>query len=209
MGSPEDLLAEERLVLGRRIVNLFGSEGSGKTTQAKLLAAKTDKPYIVVGDILRDLAVNDLTEIGDECRAMFAAHRYLDPKVLLRILRNRFMSNDLSEGFILDGGLRTLEEVQGFQSVLEQSGNVFPLSVIHLRIPIWLGVQRLSTNVHARKRHDDNINAVLKRQSHYYSNLGSRVSFIRRQRDWELLHVDARGSEEVIFQRVLDKLRGI
>lgn len=198
--------SEKKLQLGRQIVTFMGPEGSGKTTIAKRIAADSQKPYITTGDILRDMAANDRTEYGDECRSMFAEHRYLNPYMLLDILVKRFSQDDVADGFVIDGGLRTVEEVSGFQSVLEKANRVMPVTVVHLRIPGWISMQRLITGENARKREDDTVDGVLNRLSNFYNQLGQRATLIKQQENWNLLHVSARGTVDEVFHNVQEVL---
>ena len=197
--SPEK---KEYLHLGKRIIVFIGPEGSGKTTMAKRLAEETGRPYITTGDIIRDLAANDEGPLGDECRQMFATRSYLNGATLLRILVQRFSNDDTVDGFVLDGGLRTLEETEDFQDMLEQADRCLPLSVIHLRIPAWMSFDRLVTGPLARQRNDDTVEGVTSRLGKFYLNLARRVDVIRSQPNWDLLHVDATGPIEKTYSKV-------
>lgn len=197
---------ENRLQLGKQIVVFIGPEGSGKTTMAKRLASNSQKPYITTGDILRDMAANDKTKYGDECRAMFKEHRYLNPNMLLNILVKRFSQDDVNDGFILDGGLRTVEEIRGFPLVLKKANRVMPLTVVSLRVPGWMGAQRLVFDKDARRRDDDTVDGVLSRLSNYYKNLGQRASLIEKQENWRLLRINATGTIDEAFNSVQEAL---
>lgn len=197
---------KETVELGRQIVDFIGPEGSGKTTIAKRLAQASGKPYIATGDILRDLAEHDDSKYGDACRAMLEEHRYLEAEVLLDILVQRFSKDDVADGFILDGGFRTVNEIRGFQSVLEKAGRVMPVVTVHLRVPGWLGVQRLTKDETARGRKDDYVEAVLSRMSKFYDRLGKRVTLIQKQEGWSLLHVHAMADQDQVFGKVIETL---
>ena len=122
--------------------------------------------------------------------------------MLLDILTNRFRQEDAAEGFILDGGLRTIEETNGFQIILEKANRVMPVTVVHLRIPGWMSYPRLVDGPDARRRDGDTLEGVLGRLSNFYKNLGQRTSFIRQQPGWKLLHVDATGSIDTTVMNV-------
>lgn len=196
----------ERACIDKQITIFMGPEGSGKSTTAKRLASNANLPYITTGGIIRDMAKTDQTRYGDECRAMLTEHRYLDPKILLEIFLMRIRQDDLKEGFILDGGLRTMEETAEFGSILERADRAMPVRVVYLRIPGWMAMQRLSTGLEARNREDDSIEAVLNRLSNFYHNLGKRASFIERQPNWKLLHIDGTGTPDETYKKALNAL---
>ncbi len=183
----------------REIIDFIGPEGAGKSTIAKKLSSETEKLYVSVGDILRDMAKNDQTELGDECRAMFKEHRYLDPSMLLLIQTEYFKKEEFSEGFILDGGLRTKTEVLGFLGMLENAGRKMPLTVIYLKVPEEVSVQRL-TGKNGRNREDDTLEGVSNRLKHFYDKLDERISLITTM--CLLLHIDATGTVDETFDRV-------
>lgn len=179
-----------------------GPEGSGKTTQAKLLAQTLGLPYASTGDIIRAAADNDSTELGDACREMFARHNYLSPLLLLKILAKRLQEDDARCGIVLDGGFRTVEETEKFQSMLEETQRDFSVMVIYLRIPGWEGIQRALAG---RRRPDDTSEALLSRLSSFYTGLGERMSFIRKK--WPLFIINGRRPIEEINQEILSLTR--
>lgn len=201
-------VAESRtpIDLRQQIINFMGPEGSGKTTLAKRLSADCGKPRLVYGDIFRELAANDPGPHGDECRAVFIEHRYTKPEILFEIMVERFKQDDLADGFILDGAMRTVGEVQSFQEMLDQAGRTMPFTNVFLRVPGWMGIERILENAEARNRSDDIPDAILSRLSHFYTELGRRANIIEEVPTWRLLHVNGIGTIEETYDRVLAAL---
>lgn len=197
---------KEILNLGKRIIIFIGPEGSGKTTIAKRLADETQKPYITTGDIIRDLAANDTGELGDECREMFANHTYLKGETLLKILVDRFSKDDTSEGFILDGGLRTLEETVDFKKMLIEVNRDYSLTVIQLDIPKEVSYERLLHNKGARRRSDDTPEGIESRLKKYYYQLEERITSIKSQENWRHISIDATPNHEKVYRQLLINL---
>lgn len=183
------------------IIVFFGPEGSGKTTVARRIAKAKHMKRVSTGDLLRHLAVHDPSEVGDACRKMFAENAYLDPSLLRKILTDRLREPDMEGGFVLDGGMRTVKETQEFREMLRDAGRDFPLTVVHLRIPGWKSIDRLS-GVKRNGRKTDTPEGILSRLNKFYLGLPDRVRAIREQNGWNMVHVSAMGDIDATVEGV-------
>ncbi|KKS94279.1 MAG: Adenylate kinase [Candidatus Collierbacteria bacterium GW2011_GWB1_44_6] len=190
-------------MLKNEIITFIGPEGSGKTTLSKKLEGVIDLPCITTGDILRDLAMNDPGQLGEECRAMFATSIYLPGEKFLEVLASRLIKPDLAHGLILDGGLRTLEETKGFHEMLQRVKRVMPMTIFHLVMPDSMSFERLVTGEKARKRDFDTLEGVAGRLAEFHNQLEERLETIRRQEGWRLIEIDATLTLEKVFENVL------
>jgi adenylate kinase family enzyme len=191
---------------GAEIINFKGPEGSGKSTIARLLAARINKPLVSTGDILRFVAETDMTELGDECRDMFKNDRYMKAEILLKILVAGLGGrDDLSGGFVMDGGLRTVEETKGYREMLRSAKRDFPLKVVKLDVPDSVGIARLVGNTRPGRK-PDTIESVQERLRNYHYRLFERLALIRQMDRCELIEIDATGSIDVTFGLVCQAL---
>jgi adenylate kinase len=87
---------------------LIGPQGSGKGTQAKLLAARLGIPHISTGDLLRS-ATGELRRDIDSY--IVKGNLYPDEK-MLGILEQRLGKADCRKGYILDGFPRNLKQAE-------------------------------------------------------------------------------------------------
>jgi adenylate kinase len=100
---------------------LFGPPGSGKGTQAVLLADALRLPRISTGDIFRQ-HVKDGTELGREVQAIMQAGQLVSDELVNRIVESRLEQPDCAPGFILDGYPRTVPQAELLDRMLERLG---------------------------------------------------------------------------------------
>lgn len=81
---------------------IMGVQGSGKGTQAKLLAGDLDLEHISVGDIFR-WNVQHHTKRGAHVRRIMAAGELVSDELVEAVVRDRLDLHDWNFGFIIDG----------------------------------------------------------------------------------------------------------
>jgi len=109
-----------------RIV-LLGAPGSGKGTQAKMMAQKYKVPQISTGDILR-AAVAEKTEIGKKVSAIMEAGELVSDDIVIDAVTDRLRANESRRGFVLDGFPRNIPQAQELDTRLGWLGR--PLQLV-------------------------------------------------------------------------------
>ena len=92
---------------------VMGVQGSGKGTQAKLLADLLDLEHISVGDILR-WNVEHHTKLGAQVRRIVSAGELVGDDLVERVVRRRLDEHDWNYGFIVDGFPRNQPQARFF-----------------------------------------------------------------------------------------------
>jgi adenylate kinase len=92
---------------------IMGIQGSGKGTQAQLLAAELDLVHMSVGDIFR-ANVEQHTKLGAQVRRIMAAGELVDDELVESIVRQRLQDHDWNYGFIIDGFPRNVRQAEFF-----------------------------------------------------------------------------------------------
>jgi adenylate kinase len=92
---------------------IMGIQGSGKGTQAKLLADDFDLVHISVGDIFR-WNVQYHTKVGAQVRRTMAAGELVADELVESIVRDRLALHDWNYGFIVDGFPRNARQAEFF-----------------------------------------------------------------------------------------------
>jgi adenylate kinase len=120
---------------------LFGSPGSGKGTQAKLLRARLEIPHISTGDMLRThIAKKD--QIGLQAEHLIKTGKLVPDELVNQLVEHRLAEPDAQRGMILDGYPRTLNQAGVLLDLLKNAA--FRPAVVHLVVDYDRIVARLS-----------------------------------------------------------------
>ena len=122
---------------------LLGPPGSGKGTQAKLLAERIRAPHISTGDILRAAKG---TELGDRASEYMNRGELVPDSILIAIVEDRLAKPDCASGCILDGYPRTIPQADALNRILSGQDLQIDL-VINIDVPD----DRLITRLSARR----------------------------------------------------------
>ena len=211
-----------------RIV-LLGAPGSGKGTQAKKLMAERSIPQVSTGDMLRE-AVAAGTRFGQQAKEIMEAGQLVSDDIMLGIIKERLSRPDATDGFILDGFPRTENQALDLEGLLDQIGQPLDAAVL-MDVDFDILTKRLTgrrtcsltgklLNIHFSSQEDldectDAGGELIQREDDNEETIGSRLEVYRtqtepvvdyyRERD-ELLIVDAEGSIDEVYERLLEAL---
>merc|ERR1719399_141346 len=104
----------------RSIMVLFGAPGSGKGTVAPKIVDMMGIPQLSTGDMLRD-AVAAGTDVGLKAKSVMESGGLVSDDIVIGVIRDRIGVEDCSNGFILDGFPRTLEQSMALDALLAES----------------------------------------------------------------------------------------
>jgi adenylate kinase len=107
---------------------IMGIQGSGKGTQAKLLAEDLNLEHISVGDLFR-WNVQHRTKLGAQVKRIMAAGHLVDDDLVESVVRRRLDDHDWNFGFIVDGFPRNARQAEFFLESYDIDG------VIDLHLP--------------------------------------------------------------------------
>ena len=210
-----------------RIV-LLGFPGSGKGTQAKLMAEKYRVPQISTGDILR-AAVADKTEIGKKVAAVMAAGELVSDDIVIDAVTDRVRSAESRRGFVLDGFPRSIPQAQELDTRLGWMSRSLQL-VLHFALDNDVVVKRITGRLTCGKcgaifnrffsppakkgvcdqcgskklehRPDDNEKILRARLEAYERDTGPLISYYRAQH--KLRTIPASGDVAGIFAAICE-----
>jgi adenylate kinase len=124
-----------------KAIVLFGSPGSGKGTQAKMLNQCLGIPHVSTGDMLRD-RIRQGAEVGTAVAATMHAGALVNDDVVNRMVETRLSEPDATRGFVLDGYPRTLAQADHLCRWLD--GHGIRELVIYLAVDYNIVIARLT-----------------------------------------------------------------
>lgn len=93
----------------------FGIQGSGKGTQAKIIAAKHRLCHISTGDLFRGAS----GEFKKEIDSHINFGKLVPDELTLKMLKKRLEEKDCENGFILDGFPRNIEQARELDKIIK------------------------------------------------------------------------------------------
>ncbi|HEX3742858.1 MAG TPA: nucleoside monophosphate kinase [Bryobacteraceae bacterium] len=124
-----------------KAIVLFGSPGSGKGTQAKLLTECLGIPHVSTGEMLRE-GVRKGQGVTPKTAAKMQAGILVKDAVVEAMVEDRLSRPDAVNGFVLDGYPRTLVQAEHLTGWLGQR-QIHEL-VIHLAVDYNIIIARLT-----------------------------------------------------------------
>jgi adenylate kinase len=109
-------------------VLLLGPPGSGKGTQAQLLAAAGGWVHLSTGDLLRE-EVKAGTPLGKEAKSYMDAGRLVPDTLLLTMVKDRLKAA-AGKGFLLDGYPRTPAQAVSLDAMLADLHRTIDLALL-------------------------------------------------------------------------------
>lgn len=170
---------------------VMGPQGSGKSTQAELLAKRLNLPHIETGNVYRELAKED-SELGRKIKGVLEKGGLVDDETTFEVVDKNLAK--IKGGFVLDGFPRTLTQAQR---------ELFPIDkVIYINLSDEEAIERLLL----RGRADDKIETIKARLKLFHERTEPILDYYRKQE--KLLEIDGSKSvEEVSGQIKLDSHR--
>ncbi|HEX6328171.1 MAG TPA: adenylate kinase [Jiangellaceae bacterium] len=177
---------------------IMGPPGSGKGTQAAIVAKRFGMPAISTGDIFRANVAED-TPLGREADRYMRAGEYVPDEVTNQMVRDRLNEADTTDGFLLDGYPRTVAQVEFLDSVLAEQGVALD-RVIEMVVDVEEVVGRLLARAAEEGRVDDT-EEVIRRRQRLYATQTAPLTAVYRERGL-LVQVDGMGTVDEVAARM-------
>jgi len=166
----------------------LGAQGSGKSTQAKMLAEKLGIPYLEMGQLLRDRAAQN-DQVGRHIKETLDAGHLIEDAITISILRQKLKSLNPVAGYVLDGFPRNFAQYNALDDDIDL---VFYVVVLD---------EEATRRLFLRGRSDDTKDALKKRLDIYHQETEPLLSKFRQR---EILReVDGERPIETIHKDIL------
>ena len=171
---------------------IMGPPGSGKSTQAKLLAEFLSVPCLEAGDLLYYLSQEN-SERGRKIKEAMEAGSLVEGELTVDIISEQLKSPSYKNGVVIDGFPRSLSQARDFK---------FPMDkMIYVDVSDEENMKRLLK----RKRKDDTPKLIKKRLEIYHHQTEPVLEFYRQK--GILFEVPGERPIEEIHQDILEQLK--
>ena len=121
---------------------LLGPPGAGKGTQAKSISNKFSIPHVSTGDIFRK-NISEKTPLGIEAKKHIDKGHLVPDELTIDIIKDRLNNEDCSNGFLLDGYPRTVNQAEALETLLEEEGNYLDTALL-IKVPREFILKRMT-----------------------------------------------------------------
>ena len=168
---------------------LFGPPGSGKGTQASLLAKKHNIPHLSTGDILRS-KLNENDNLARELSNIMSSGNLVPYSILNPIVTEKLLSEECKNGFILDGFPRNKSQSDFLIAFLEKYSLDINF-VIDFTADTNTVKKRILERSKIENRSDDNLEAIQIRLEKYFLETQPLAAFYKDKFKEKFFEIDA------------------
>jgi adenylate kinase len=180
-------------------IALLGGPGSGKGTQAPLLAKHFDLIHFSTGALFRqEIALE--TTIGKQAKILIDNGNYCPDEMTLNMLNEHIMAEKEARGFIFDGVPRTLQQAKMMDGI--NYPHPVPVTlVVNLKVDEREIIKRIEKRYQEEGRSDDQLKILPQRIKNYYNLTEPLIGYYAHQN--RLIQVDGMRCIEDVFQDVI------
>ena len=178
---------------------LFGPPGSGKGTQALMLAEAYEFLHLSTGDIFR-YEIGHKTKLGLRAKSYIDKGELVPDEITIGMLKNKVDSNQHVRGIILDGFPRTIPQSEALDELLAEKDQMIS-ALIALQVDDQEIVDRILERAKTSGRVDDANEEIIRNRIEVYKQETSPV-FDYYAKEGKAHRVDGMGDIDSIYARL-------
>lgn len=186
------------------VIFFIGPQGSGKGTQARLLATKLGFYFWEMGGILREIGKEN-SVLGKKIKVLLDAGILVPDQVILEILDEKLPGLMSEKGLVFDGVPRQLGQAVHLLSFLEKN-NKQKMVTIFIDLPKEESIKRLLLRAEKEGRVDDNKESIEMRLSMYEKQTVPVLDFLREKTTF--ITIDGSPEIEMVTEQINYALEG-
>jgi adenylate kinase len=181
---------------------VLGAPGSGKGSQARLLATRLGVAHLSVGALLR-AEIERRSPLGARIAADVAAGELVPMADVLAVLEVPLTAATQSGGWVLDGVPRTVDQAAALDGMLDATGAPVRI-VVALEVPDVDIRARLERRARVEHRADDTSDVIAHRLAVWAQEGPPLLAWYERQ--GRLARIDGTGDVASVAVRVADEV---
>ncbi len=205
-------------------IAMFGPQGSGKGTQAAMLAKKYNLPALSTGDIFRS-EIKKQTDLGKSVESLINGGRLVPDEITNKIVLGELAKEKYKNGFILDGYPRNMNQLAALEKNIGLDWAIL-LAISDEEVVKRLASRRVCSNCGAiynilnkppqkeevcdlcggklLMRDDDKPEAIKKRLAIFHAETESVLAYYKEKN--KLIEIVGAGSIEEVFEEIIGKM---
>ena len=183
---------------------VMGPPGSGKGTQAQIVAEEPDWVWLSTGELFR-LHARIGSELGRLAATYLDKGEYVPDDVTVQMVRQRMHEIPKDTRILFDGFPRTVAQAQALDELLAEQGRKVG-AVVLLDVPRDELTRRLTERAKSESRSDDDPSVIATRYDVYMKQTAPLIEHYEKRK--LLRRVDGRGSREKVGSRMNKALKG-
>jgi adenylate kinase len=180
----------------------IGPQGSGKGTQARVLAKKLNFFYWEMGGILREVAASD-SELGKKVKNLIDIGVLLTDDQLYEVVDNRLGESAHDVGVIFDGIPRRVAQAEHLMEFLQKQGRK-DFVTLFVNLPREESVARLLKRAEIEKRADDTREKIGFRLEQYEKDTLPVLDYLKQHS--QFFEIDGSPSVEEVTKNINQSL---